>query len=365
MKLNITSSLAIYSLFLSNLSVSAIDLNNLELNKNIYSFDSPIILADNKFQSNYLNKEKLKQYLNQYKQAKSCQIKGSPKQKKEKSFTKYLLECISYNFEVTNNSQTQIITALSVKSYPVLILQQKNRYKIKFSSEPRITAPRPIIVWTKNGTNEFADQFTQLKRATIVTDKFNKHFINNGEINIPSLSIGIVNGQSVVCAAPSGNCRSQNILWTLKTDNQKSNIISQLNDALKGNAASPLFESQDTSCVVKDENIKTQPNSVNMTLLVKKIITDEIQCPQNQESPEIIASELESSDNFEAIISDLPPMINPKPTIKPTKPNLEPIKPSNNVPNQEKIESCWEQWDCNPSFDDLDPELMDIDWDDF
>lgn len=360
MKLNITYFFTIGSLIMNMLPTSGIDVNNLELNKNIYSFENHILLANNKSNGNYLNKDQVKQYLTQYKKAKNCQIKNNPKQNRSQSFNKYLFECIGYNFEFISNQNKEPITALTVRSYPVLILQQKNRYKIKFSSEPRITSPRPIIVWTENGANEFADQFTQLKRASIVTDKFNKHFINRGQIKVPYLSLGILNGQSVVCAAPSGNCRSDNVLWTLKKNNQKSNIISQLNDALKGNAATPLFESQDSSCIVKNENIQTQSDSVDMTSLVKKVITDEIQCAQNQESPEKIADELESSDNFEAIKSDEPPMIAQNRTIESPPPSPPPIQPP-----ADKRESCWEQWDCEPTFEDLDPELTDMDWDNF
>lgn len=363
MKLNITYSLTIGSLILNILPVSAIDVNNLELNNNISSLDNQLLLANNKSNSDYLNKDQVKQYLSQYKQAKNCQITNNPKQNRSRSFNKYLFDCIGYNFEVINHQNKEPITALTVRSYPVLILQQKNRYKIKFSTEPRMTSPRPIIVWTENGANEFADQFTQLKRANIVTDKFNKHFINRGQIKVTHLSLGIINGQSVVCAAPSGNCRPDNILWTLKKNNQTSHIISQLNDALKGNAATPLFESQDSSCILKSDNIQTQPDAVDMTSLVKKVITEEIQCVQNQESPEKIASQLESSNNFEAIRSDVPPMISQNTPIQPSesKPSIQ--EPINNTPvNQE---SCWEQWDCEPTFEDLDPEFIDMDWDNF
>jgi hypothetical protein len=364
MKLTITYYLAISSLCLNILPASAIDINNLELNSNISSFDNNLLLANNKSNDNYLNKEQVKQYLNQYKQAKKCQITSNPKQNKNRSFNKYLFECIGYNFEVVSNQNKDPITALTVRSYPVLILQQQNRYKIKFSNEPRITSPRPIIVWTENGANEFDDQFTQLKRANIVTDKFNKHFISKGQIKVTHLSLGIINGQSVVCAAPAGNCRPDNVLWTLKKNNQRSNVISQLNDALKGNAATPLFESQDSSCIIKDDNIQTQGDSVDMTSLVKKVVTEEIQCVQNQESPEKIASELESSDNFEAIRSDVPPMISQNPTVESPESNPLPIREQlNNNPAGE--ESCWEQWDCEPTFDDLDPEFIDIDWDNF
>jgi hypothetical protein len=105
-----------------------------------------------------------------------------------------------------------------------LILQQGSQYKIKFSQEPRFIYPRPIIVWTEEGADEFPDRVTPLERAKTVTEKFNQHFIHNGSIKIPSLSIGIVNGQSAVCAASEGNCRAENVLWALKPDNQNSYI---------------------------------------------------------------------------------------------------------------------------------------------
>ena len=63
-----------------------------------------------------------------------------------------------------------------------------------------------------------------------------------------------------------------------------------------------------------------------------------------------------SSDDFDAIQNDSPP-----PIITTRKP--DPKLPQPAIENPE--ESCWDEWDCQPTILDLDPELLDLEWDSF
>ncbi|MDY7003909.1 MAG: COP23 domain-containing protein [Cyanobacteriota bacterium] len=131
---------------------------------------------------------------------------------------------------------------------------------------------RPLIQWTKEGATELDSRLTPQKRCQTVTANFNYHFLRiASRPRLPPLSEGILKEKAVICAAPEGGCNDNNVLWTLRNDNQNSNgqIIRQLLSALRGEASSSIImESQD------DEEIEV-PSEVNMENIIDAIIEQE------------------------------------------------------------------------------------------
>jgi hypothetical protein len=298
-------SLAISGVMISNLPLTALEANS------VSSHDSQIILAQTINQSatqtsrptsdrdsQVLTEEQLKTHIQEFKEANNCQLKGEQKQKQEGELVKTLLNCVDYSFEVIDVEGSTPATALTLRRYPILVLQKGDEYKVKFSREAKMANPRIIIIWTKEGSNEFGDQYTPAKRAQIVTEKFNQYFIRDAKIEIPNLTKGIVNNQAVICAADEGNCNEDNILWTLKSSNRRSDIIVQLNLAFKGEAASAVYESDDPY------QQKELENSIDMAKLVDDFVIKGLEQLQAQQSDAQIVDELASSDNWDAIQSE-------------------------------------------------------------
>lgn len=291
-------SLAFSGMFLANFSVKA--LNTDSTSSSNLKNDQVITVAQNQNQ-NVLTEAELKARIAQFTQAKDCRIpKQQPKQQTQGDLTQTLLNCIGYSFEVIDGESSQPSTGLTVKRYPILVLQKGNQYKVKFSEEPKVASPRIIITFTEDGSAEFGDSYTPAQRARIITEKFNQHFIQNGNIKVPSLSKGIVNGQAVVCAASPGNCNSENVLWTLKSSNRRSDIIAKLNLALKGEAGGVIYESEDPQLQ------KELENPVNMTQYVNDLIDDGVKELQQSYSDQVLASELRNNQNWDEFQNDQP-----------------------------------------------------------
>ena len=289
-------SLAFCGVVLINSSVKASNPNSTFFST---SKNQEVITVAQNNNHNVLTEAELKAKINQFTQAKNCRIpKQQPKQKTQGDVIQTLLNCIGYSFEVIDSKSSQPSTGLTVKRYPILVLQKGNEYKVKFSQEPKVASPRIIITFTKGGSSEFGDSYTPIQRANIITEKFNQHFIQNGNIKIPSLSKGIVNRQAVVCAAPEGKCNSENILWTLKNANRRSDIITQLNLALKGEAGAVIYESEDPQVQ------KELENPINMTQLVDNVVADKVKELQINYSDEVLASELRNNQNWDEFQND-------------------------------------------------------------
>lgn len=291
-------SLAFSGMFLANFSVKA--LNTDSTSSSNLKNHQVITVAQNQNQ-NVLTEAELKARIAQFTQTKNCRIpKQQPKQQIQGDLTQTLLNCIGYSFEVVDGQSSQPSTGLTVKRYPILVLQKGNQYKVRFSEEAKVASPRIIITFTEDGSAEFGDSYTPAKRARIITEKFNQHFIQNGNIKVPSLSKGIVNGQAVVCAASQGNCNSKNVLWTLKSSNRRSDIIAQLNLALKGEAGGVIYESEDPQLQ------KELENPVNMTQYVNDLIDDGVKELQQSYSDQVLASELRNNQNWDEFQNDQP-----------------------------------------------------------
>lgn len=288
-------SLAFSGMFLANFPVKA--LNTDSTSSSNLNNHQVITVAQNQ-NKNVLTEAELKARIAQFTQAKDCRIpKQQPKQQTQGDLTQTLLNCIGYSFEVIDGQSSQPSTGLTVKRYPILVLQKGNQYKVRFSEQPKVASPRIIITFTEDGSAEFGDSYTPAKRARIITEKFNQHFIQNGNIKVPSLSKGIVNGQAVVCAASQGNCNSDNVLWTLKSSNRRSDIIAQLNLALKGEASAKVIETEDPLL----------ENSANiMTEYLNDLIDDGVKELQQSYSDQVLASELRNNQNWDEFQNDQP-----------------------------------------------------------
>lgn len=147
-----------------------------------------------------------------------------------------------YEFECTPDNQTEL----------AIYQARRNRQGEIVGTWEKITN-RPLIQWTQTGSLEFGDKYSPEVRCQAVTDRFNQHFLKGeGQADLPPLSEGILNGMAVVCAAKAGNCDSNNLLWTLKSNNRGTNgkIMINLVSSLKGDAsASLIFESEDSEKV--------------------------------------------------------------------------------------------------------------------
>lgn len=166
---------------------------------------------------------------------------------------------IRYRFECNSNNQTVLA-----------IYQARRDRRGNIVSLWKKITDRPLIKWTQEGATEFDSRLTPQKRCQTVTAKFNYHFLRNeSRPRLPPLSKGVVNRMAVVCAAPKGSCNSNNVLWTLRNNNQDTNVIQQLLSGLRGEASSSLIiESQD------DEEIEV-PSEVNMENIIDAIIEEE------------------------------------------------------------------------------------------
>ena len=167
---------------------------------------------------------------------------------------------IRYRFECNSNNQTVL----------AIYQARRNRRGNIVSAWKKIT-DRPLIQWTQAGATELDSRLTPQNRCQTATANFNYHFLRNeSRPRLPPLSEGIINKKAVVCAAPEGDCNQNNVLWTLRNNNQNSNgqIIRQLLSALRGEASSTvIIESQD-----EDEEL---PSEVNMENIIDAIIEQE------------------------------------------------------------------------------------------
>ena len=300
-------SLAFCGVLLSNFSAKAVENNyvqslSLQNNNTLKITQNSSQVSTN---SNVLTETELNQQINQFMEVKNCRItqQSQPKQKIQAGIVQKLLNCIGYSFEIVDQESSNPSTALTVKRYPILVLQKGDEYKVKFSQKPKVANPRIIITWTKDGSSEFGDSYTPLQRALIVTEKFNQHFIQNGEIEIPPLSKGVFNKQAVVCAASSGNCNQDNILWTLKSANRKSDILVNLNLALRGDAGATIYESDDPQ--IKEQKLEKElENEAKTAELVDSFVEQVSEELEKGHSDEVLTSELKNNQSWDDIQSD-------------------------------------------------------------
>ena len=166
---------------------------------------------------------------------------------------------VRYRFECNTENQTVLAMYLGRRSFGT---QQMHWRRF---------GDRTLIQWTDEGAGEFGDNITAEQRCRVVTTKFNQHFLRRRDnSSLPPISEGILNGRAVVCAANIGDCRPDNVLWTLKSDNQGSNgrIIAQLRSAIRGEAGgAPILESEDN----QDGNLGA--NTIDMNSLIDELIT--------------------------------------------------------------------------------------------
>lgn len=168
---------------------------------------------------------------------------------------------VRYRFECNTENQTVLAMYLGRRSFGT---QQMHWRRF---------GDRTLIQWTDEGAWEFGDNITAEQRCRVVTTKFNQHFLRRQDNStLPPISEGVLNGSPVVCAAPTGGCSPDNVLWTLKRDNQGTNgrIIAQLRAAIRGEAGgAPILESEDN----QDSNLGA--NIIDMNSLIDELITRE------------------------------------------------------------------------------------------
>jgi len=144
---------------------------------------------------------------------------------------------VRYRFECNSGNQT------------ILALYKGTRSRSSSRVSWHRAGERQLIQWTEEGAQEFGGNLTASDRCRAVTTRFNQHFLRQStQPTVPPLSEGVVHGMPVICAAESGECNPNNILWTLKPENRdtKGRIIAQLLSALKGEAGTGLIlESED------------------------------------------------------------------------------------------------------------------------
>ncbi|HIK11584.1 MAG TPA: hypothetical protein IGS52_15215 [Oscillatoriaceae cyanobacterium M33_DOE_052] len=166
---------------------------------------------------------------------------------------------VRYRFECNTENQTVLAMYLGRRSFGT----QQMRWR-RFGD-------RTLIQWTDEGAWEFGDNITAEQRCRVVTTKFNQHFLRRQDNStLPPISEGVLNGSAVVCAAQLGGCSPDNVLWTLKSDNQGTNgrIIAQLRSAMRGEAGvAPILESEDNL----DGNLEA--NTIDMDSLIDELIT--------------------------------------------------------------------------------------------
>ncbi|GAB4297982.1 MAG: hypothetical protein Fur0025_36270 [Oscillatoriaceae cyanobacterium] len=166
---------------------------------------------------------------------------------------------VRYRFECNMENQTVLAMYLGRRSFGT---QQMHWRRF---------GDRTLIQWTDEGAGEFGDNITAEQRCRVVTTKFNQHFLRRQDNStLPPISEGVLNGNPVVCAAPAGGCSPDNVLWTLKSDNQGTNgrIIAQLRSAIRGEAGgAAILESEDN----QDGNLGA--NTIDMNSLIDELIT--------------------------------------------------------------------------------------------
>lgn len=188
---------------------------------------------------------------------------------KRSKLRKYQSRKIKYSFKCMNNA-TSLVTVKGKK---------------------RVGKPVPFILWTPEGSSNFADQYTPEARCNTVTSKFNQNFISKGKKRVPALTIGQVNRLPVACVGRNGSCTGD-ILWTLKPENAAhgSQVLAQIKAMLRGQAsAGPIVESDEEEEMVELES--EDSNEVDMDEGINTVMLAQIE----SEDPEL-AEELREED---------------------------------------------------------------------
>ena len=110
--------------------------------------------------------------------------------------------------------------------------------------------PIPVVVWTKEGTKYFGEEFSPQVRCDAVTQKINKAVSKNGgSLKNVLLTNGVLNGHTVICALGGSDtaCNSNNVLFTLKRENAKraGAILGQLLQISRGGSGAGAIHETD------------------------------------------------------------------------------------------------------------------------
>jgi hypothetical protein len=110
--------------------------------------------------------------------------------------------------------------------------------------------PIPVVVWTKEGSRYFGEEFSPQVRCDVVTQKINTAVSKNGgSLKNILVTNGVLNGHTVICALGGSDtaCNSNNVLFTLKPENAKrvGAILGQLLQISRGAGAGAIHETDD------------------------------------------------------------------------------------------------------------------------